>query len=103
MTETVAPVAKSVSRPRPRKPATVSTSALALHLDCSRTYIGKLEAEGDPAAGRRLPARPEPRHLPAVLAARGAPQVILQNVNHDGPMRDPAASTAAVFEFFVGL
>jgi hypothetical protein len=26
--------------------ATVSTSALALHLDCSRTYIGKLEAEG---------------------------------------------------------
>jgi hypothetical protein len=34
------------SRPRPRKPATVSASALALHLDCSRTYIGKLEAEG---------------------------------------------------------
>ena len=28
------------------KPATVSASALALHLDCSRTYIGKLEAEG---------------------------------------------------------
>jgi hypothetical protein len=25
---------------------TVSASALALHLDCSRTYIGKLEAEG---------------------------------------------------------
>jgi hypothetical protein len=24
----------------------VSASALALHLDCSRTYIGKLEAEG---------------------------------------------------------
>src|SRR4249919_4120125 len=36
----------SVSRPRSRKPATVSASALALHLDCSRTYIGKLEAEG---------------------------------------------------------
>ena len=32
--------------PRPRKPATVSASALALHLDCTRTYIGKLEAEG---------------------------------------------------------
>jgi hypothetical protein len=48
MTETVAspPVAKPVSRPRSRKPATVSASALALHLDCSRTYIGKLEAEG---------------------------------------------------------
>ena len=50
MTETVTidrpPVAKSVSRPRSRKPATVSASALALHLDCSRTYIGKLEAEG---------------------------------------------------------
>src|SRR4029077_3151188 len=50
MTETVAndrpPVAKPISRPRSRKPATVSASALALHLDCSRTYIGKLEAEG---------------------------------------------------------
>ena len=46
MTETVAPVAKPVSRPRSRRAATVSASALALHLDCSRTYIGKLEAEG---------------------------------------------------------
>jgi hypothetical protein len=49
MTETVtsdrSPVAK-VSRPRSRKPATVSASALAQHLDCSRTYIAKLEAEG---------------------------------------------------------
>jgi hypothetical protein len=41
------PVAKAaVSRRRSAKPATVSASALALHLDCSRTYIGKLEAEG---------------------------------------------------------
>ena len=39
-------VAKPVSRPRSRKPASVSASALALHLDCSRTYIAKLEAEG---------------------------------------------------------
>jgi len=46
MTETVAPVANPVPRPRSRKPATVSASALALHLDCTRTYIGKLEAEG---------------------------------------------------------
>ena len=50
MTETVAidrpSVAKPVSRPRSTKPATVSASALAQHLDCSRTYIGKLEAEG---------------------------------------------------------
>ena len=50
MTETVAndrpPVAKPVSRPRSREPATVSASALALHLDCSRTYVAKLEAEG---------------------------------------------------------
>jgi hypothetical protein len=38
MTETVAPVA--------RKAETVSASALALHLDCTRAYIGKLEAEG---------------------------------------------------------
>jgi phage terminase Nu1 subunit (DNA packaging protein) len=45
MTETVA---ASVTKPRPRsrKLATVSASALALHLDCSRTYVGKLEAEG---------------------------------------------------------
>jgi hypothetical protein len=39
-------VAKLVSRRRSTKPATVSASALAQHLDCSRTYIGKLEAEG---------------------------------------------------------
>jgi hypothetical protein len=39
-------VAKPVSRPRSTKPATVSASALALHLDCSTTYIAKLEAEG---------------------------------------------------------
>ena len=49
MTETVTidrpSVAKAVRR-RSAKPATVSTTALALHLDCSRTYIGKLEAEG---------------------------------------------------------
>ena len=45
MTETVAPVAKPVPRPRPRSAETVSASALAQHLDCSRTYIGKLEAE----------------------------------------------------------
>ena len=39
-------VAKPVSRPRSTKSSTVSASALAQHLDCSRTYIGKLEAEG---------------------------------------------------------
>jgi hypothetical protein len=41
-----ASVAKPLSRPRSGKPATVSASALALHLDCSRSYIGKLEADG---------------------------------------------------------
>jgi hypothetical protein len=48
MTETVAPVAKPVPRPRSRRfrAETVSASALAQHLDCSRTYISKLEAEG---------------------------------------------------------
>ena len=50
MTETVTidrpSVTKPVFRPRSRKPATVSASALALYLDCSRTYVGKLEAEG---------------------------------------------------------
>jgi hypothetical protein len=43
MTETVA-IARPLSRPRSRKSAIVSASALALHLDCSRSYIGKLEA-----------------------------------------------------------
>ena len=49
MTETVSidrSLVAKPSRPRSQKPATVSPSALALHLDCSRTYIGKLEAEG---------------------------------------------------------
>ena len=46
MAETV-----SIDRPPVAKPATVSASALALHLDCSRTYIGKLESRSrDPAA-----------------------------------------------------
>lgn len=53
MTETVnidrPPLAKpvaAVSRPRSTKPATVSASALARHLDCSRQYLTKLEADG---------------------------------------------------------
>jgi hypothetical protein len=45
MTETV-----TIARPpvglRSAKPAAVSASARALHLDCSRSYSGKLEAEG---------------------------------------------------------
>jgi hypothetical protein len=47
MTETVTidrPSKAAVARPRSAKPVTVSASAPALHLDCSRTYIGKLEA-----------------------------------------------------------
>ena len=48
------PIAKPVSRRRSGKPATVSASALAQHLDCSRTYIGKLEAEGVIQRHRRL-------------------------------------------------
>jgi hypothetical protein len=46
MTETVTNDRPPVPRPRSRGLATVSASALALHLDCSRAYIGKLEAEG---------------------------------------------------------
>ena len=41
------PQTVTVDRPPVAKgAATVSATALALHLDCSRTYIGKLEAEG---------------------------------------------------------
>lgn len=36
----------SSRRARPAGPATVSASALAVHLDCSRAYIGKLETAG---------------------------------------------------------
>jgi len=39
-------VEPAVVRPRSSEPETVSATALAEHLDCSRTYIGKLEAEG---------------------------------------------------------
>jgi hypothetical protein len=51
MAETVAidrpPAARAaVSRRQSAKSATVSASALAQHLDCSRAYVGKLEAEG---------------------------------------------------------
>lgn len=50
MAETVTidrpPVAKPIARRRSAKPTIVGASALALHLDCSRTYIGKLEADG---------------------------------------------------------
>jgi hypothetical protein len=35
-----------MARPPPKAAATVSASVLARHLDCTRTYIGKLEAEG---------------------------------------------------------
>ena len=60
-------VAKPVSRPRSRKPATVSASAMALHLDCSRTYIGKLEAEGviqrQATGSRSIRAASRTRHL----------------------------------------
>ena len=39
-------MAETISINRPSEPATVSASVLAQHLDCSRTYIGKLEADG---------------------------------------------------------
>ena len=51
---TTMPGTVTVDRPPVAKgAATVSASALALHLDCSRTYIDKLEAEG---VIQRLPA-----------------------------------------------
>jgi hypothetical protein len=46
MTATVNIDRPPAARPRPANPATVSASGLAQHLDCSRTYIGKLEVEG---------------------------------------------------------
>jgi hypothetical protein len=50
MAETVTndrpPIAERAPRRRSRMAETVSASSLALHLDCSRTYVQKLEAEG---------------------------------------------------------
>jgi hypothetical protein len=44
------PETVTVDRPPVANGATVSASALALHLDCSRAYIGKLEDQRrDPA------------------------------------------------------
>jgi hypothetical protein len=73
MIETAAPVAKPFARPRSRRAETVSASALALHLDCSRAYIGKLEAEG--VIERQVDGfsgRPKPRCLPPLPATRAA-------------------------------
>ena len=39
-------MAETIAIDGPSGSATVSASALAQHLDCSRTYIGKLEAGG---------------------------------------------------------
>jgi hypothetical protein len=48
-------------------------SALALHIDCSRVYIGKLEAEGVIQwLGASLPLDKSARYLPSILAARAA-------------------------------
>ena len=58
MTENITidrPVAKPVPRPRSRRPATVSTSALALHLGC-RTYTGNLESSGKVTVSRWIRA-----------------------------------------------
>jgi hypothetical protein len=41
-------IAKPASRPRSRKAATVSASALALHLDCSRAGDVRLPGEIEP-------------------------------------------------------
>ena len=70
-------VAKPVSRPRSAKPATVSASALALHLDCARTYLVKLEAEGViqrqgrgfPLDASRTSQASSPDYSPAMPAA----------------------------------
>jgi hypothetical protein len=51
MTETVTIDRALPAKPKPKKverrgKATVSASTLAMHLDCSRTYLHKLEADG---------------------------------------------------------
>ena len=66
-------MAETISIDRPSGSATVSATALAQHLDCSRAYIGKLEAEGViQRQGDFFPLDQRPRCLPAILAARAA-------------------------------
>jgi hypothetical protein len=57
--------------PARRRAATVSASALARNLDCS-VHRQARSRRRDPATRRRLPTRPVPRCLPAILAARAA-------------------------------
>jgi hypothetical protein len=67
MAETVA-----ADPPPVAEPVGVSASALTLHLDCSRTYIGKLEADGViQRQGDSFPLD-QSRVASAILAARAA-------------------------------
>ena len=52
---------------------TVSAAALALHLNCSRTYVGKLEADGVIQRQGDGFLLDQSRVLPALLAARASP------------------------------
>ena len=56
-------------------PATVSASALALHLDCGRTYIGKLEGRAVTACGLLRPqtSGPLPVRRGAHISCRASP------------------------------
>ena len=83
MTEAVDIDCQSVTKPVSRQALTVSASALALHLDCSRTYIGKLkrtrscERHYSRIQERKIASRPpEAAHLaqqttPAIVVFRG--------------------------------
>jgi hypothetical protein len=69
----MAPMSETVTVDGPpvaKEPVTVSASALARHLHCSRAYISKLDADG--VIHRRLLARSVSRRLPAILAPRAA-------------------------------
>jgi hypothetical protein len=48
------PVAKPISRSRSRKPATVSASALALHLDCRAERVIQRQGDGFPLDPSRV-------------------------------------------------
>jgi hypothetical protein len=71
-----ASVAKPVSGPRSRRPATVSASALAQHLDCSRVITRLADGRFDQAACRMAYLK----HLREArkLSPRGAADVALQ-------------------------
>ena len=95
-------VDRSDLRPVPLEAAAVSVGAVAIAIGAE---------DGTPTAALGVVSRSEGPWRSSMIRSStassgprkaclpGAQEVVLQNVNHNGPVRDPAAFTAAVLEF----